>query len=97
VKELELELILVLADALVIEDDDSDQFSALECTVEPSAPVEAVTQDRRGFLCFARWPTGRKRLGIRGSEHQSSVLKAIDVVCHFTAIDIPDMLDFFPE
>jgi len=95
VKEGELELILVLADALVIEDDDSDQFSALECTVEPSAPVEAVKQDRRGFLCLARWPT--EDVDIKGSEHQSSVLKAIEVVYPFTAIDIPDMLDFFPE
>ena len=38
----------MLADALAIEDDDSDQFSALECTKEPSASVDAVKQDPRG-------------------------------------------------
>jgi hypothetical protein len=32
-----------------------------------------------------------------GAEHQSSVLKAIDVVYHFTSVDIPDLLDFFPD
>jgi hypothetical protein len=29
-------------------------------------------------------------------EHQSSALKVIDVLYHFTSVDIPDLLDFFP-
>jgi hypothetical protein len=58
VKELQLELIFPLADGLVLKDDDSDQFCALERAMEPTAPVEAVNEDRRGFLSCARWPAG---------------------------------------
>jgi len=95
VKELKLELIFLLADRLVLQDDDSDQFCALESAMEQSAPVEAVKEDRRGFLSCARWPA--RDIEMMGSEHQGSILKAIDVVYHFTAVDIPDLRDFFPE
>ena len=94
-KDLKLELIFLFADRLVVQDDDSDQFCALERAMEPSAPVEAVKEDRRGFLSFARWPAGD--IDMTGSEHQGSILKAIEIVYHFTAVDIPDVLDFFPE
>jgi hypothetical protein len=95
VKKLELELIFVLADKPAFQDDGSDQFCVLECAMEPSAPIEAVKQDRRVFLSFARRPAGD--IDMLGAEYQGSVLKAIEVVYHFTAIDIPDVLDFFPE
>jgi hypothetical protein len=95
VKKLELELIFVLADKIVIQDDGSDQFCVLECAMEPSAAVEAVKQDRRVFLGFAGRPAAD--IDMLRAEYQGSVLKAIEVVYHFTAIDIPNLLDFLPE
>jgi hypothetical protein len=95
VKELELQLIFVLAGTLAVQDDYANEFCVVEYPIEPSLPVEAVKQDRRVFLCFARGPTGH--IVMCWSEHQSSVLKVIDVVYHFASVDIPDLLDFFPE
>jgi len=94
-KELELELIFVPADTRAFQDDYSNEFSVVERTMEPSSPVEAVQQDRRIFLCFARRPAGD--IVVLWSEHQSSVLKVIDVIYHFTSVDIPDSPDFLPE
>ena len=90
-----MELIFVLADKLAFQNDCSNESYLVECTVEPSAPVVAVEQDRRVFLCFARWPA--VDVVMLWSQHQSSVLEMIDVVYHFTSVDIPDLLDFFPE
>ena len=41
-------------------------------------PVEALQQDRRIFLCFARWPAGH--IVMFWSELQRSVLKVIDII-----------------
>ena len=54
-KELELELIFALADKLALQHGHSNEFRVVECAMEPSASVEAVKQDRRVFLSFARW------------------------------------------
>ena len=98
-KEFELELISVLADTLALEDDCPDEFRVIECTIKPSASVEAVQQDRRVFLGLAGWPAAD--IVMFWSEHQSSVFKAIDVIYHLTAVDTPDLFDFvaaqFPD
>jgi hypothetical protein len=90
-----LELIFVLADTLAFQDDYSNEFRVVECTIEPSSAIEAVKQDRHVLLLFA----GRPAVDIvmLWSEHQGSVLEMIDVVYHLTSVDIPDSLDFFAE
>src|SRR5271170_4978975 len=72
-------------------DDDSDQFCAVERAMEPAAPVEAVNEHRRGFLSCVRCPAGD--IEMFGSQHQGSILKAIEIVHHFTAVDVPDLRD----
>jgi hypothetical protein len=95
VKELELELIATLTDSLAVQHDSGNELRPVEQAVEPTSAVEAVEQDRRVQVCFAWRPAGE--IVVLWSQHQVSVLEAIDVVGHFTTVDTPDLLDFLPK
>ncbi len=76
--KLELELFLMRAETLVVQDDDCDGLCALECAEEPSAAIETFGQDRGVFFRFAGRPS--RGLDVMRPQHEPVVFDAIGVL-----------------
>jgi hypothetical protein len=93
-KELELQLVLPSPDEAALQHRRANQRFAVECSVERSAAIEAIQQDRTVAFGLARWPA--LYVVVLRPEDELVVLVAVYTVDQLRAVYRPELTDLVP-